>query len=83
MMMMSTVKLEIITSNVITLFFRVKKKKVQTQKTQKKLVPKIGRKRITQIKGIGTTSKGKVKRGYIENKSGGMRKRVFWRLRMT
>lgn len=83
-MMMSTVKLEIITSNVITLFFRVKKKKkVQTQKTQKKLVPKIGRKRITQIKGIGTTSKGKVKRGYIENKSGGMRKRVFWRLRMT
>lgn len=81
-MMMSTLKLEIITSNVITLFFRVKKM-IQTQKTQKKLVPKIGRKRMTQIKGIGTTSKGKVKRGYIENKSGGMRKRVFWRLRMT
>lgn len=35
MMMMSTIKLEIITSNVITLFFRVKKKDTNTEDSEK------------------------------------------------
>lgn len=39
MMMMSTVKLEIITSNVITLFFRVKKKEDTNTEDSEKVGP--------------------------------------------